>query len=457
MPTRPELTPNEDKRDLTSGSVFANLMRLAMPMVIGIFAIMSISLADTYYVGQLGTDPLAALSFTFPVSLTIASLAIGLSAGAGSVVSRAIGTKDRAKTCRRSTDSVILSIIIVLLISVVGYLTIRPLFTLLGASGDVLEIIERYMRIWYMSMPFLIIPMVANALIRAAGDSFWPSMTMSIAAIINIGITPAFVFGFWIIPAMDVEGAAIGTLIARIVSFVMALWLLIFKEKLISFVMPPLQEFIHSCIDVIKIAIPAALGNAVNPVGVAVVTAIIATFGNEAVAAFGPATRIEAMVSIPMFALSAAIGPMAGQNWGAGHKDRVIESLKQSFAFCVVWSLILAAILYFTSALISPLFVDDVGVQEKISRYLVFVPISLSGYGITIIAAGCFNAIGRPLTGLSNYLLRTLAFYIPLSWIASLMFDSIDAVFIAIAIANGLAAVGVASYTFWRLKKLSPT
>lgn len=425
-------------------------------MVIGIFAIMSISLADTYYVGQLGTQELAALSFTFPVSLTITSLAIGLSAGSGSVVSRAIGTKDKAKTCRRSTDSVILSILIVILISLSGYFTIRPLFSILGADGEVLNIIERYMRIWYISMPFLVIPMVANALIRAAGDSFWPSVQMTIAAIINIGVTPAFVFGFWIIPAMEVEGAALGTLIARMFSFCMALWLLIFREELVSFVLPPLKEFIHSCIDVIKIAVPAALGNAVNPLGVAVVTAIIAAFGNDAVAAFGPATRIEAMVSIPMFALSAAIGPMAGQNWGAGHKDRVMESLKQSFAFCVLWSLAMAAILYFTHQLISPLFVDDVDVQEKISRYLVLVPISLSGYGITIIAAGAFNAVGRPLTGLSSYLLRTLAFYIPLSWLASLMFDDVDSVFIAISIANTLAAVGVAAFTFWRFKCLEP-
>ncbi|NCT41349.1 MAG: MATE family efflux transporter [Alphaproteobacteria bacterium] len=425
-------------------------------MVIGIFAIMSISLADTYYVGQLGTNPLAALSFTFPVSLTISSLAIGLSAGAGSVVSRSIGVRDEAKTCRRSTDSIVLAIFIVMLISVIGYFTIRPLFSALGASGEVLDIIVRYMRIWYISMPFMIIPMVANALIRAAGDSFWPSMVMTISAIINIVITPAFVFGFWVVPAMDVEGAAIGTMIARMVSFAMALWLLIYREKMISLVLPPLQDFITSCVDIVKIAIPAAIGNAVNPIGVAVVTAIIATFGNEAVAAFGPATRIESMICIPMFALSAAIGPMAGQNWGAGDKARVKTALAQSFGFCVAWSLLMALLLYFTADFISAIFVDEPAVQNKISRYLILVPISLSGYGITMVAAGCFNAIGRPLTGLSTYLLRTAAFYIPLSWLASVMFSDIEAVFIAIAVSNALAAVGVAIFAFWRLARLEP-
>src|SRR6056297_2160753 len=103
-----------DQRDLTAGPVWRNLVRLAGPMMFGIAAVMSVQLVDTYFVGKLGTAPLAALSFSFPIALTLASLSIGLSAGAASVVSRAVGRGHRRRTRRLATDSLMLAIVVVL-------------------------------------------------------------------------------------------------------------------------------------------------------------------------------------------------------------------------------------------------------------------------------------------------------------------------------------------------------
>ncbi len=443
-----------DSRDLTQGPVWLKLYNLSMPMVFGIVAVMSISIVDTYFVGKLGTKPLAALSFTFPVTMTISSIAIGISAGAASIVSRAMGAKDMLKVCRASTDSLILSSLIVLIICAIGYFTINPLFSILGAKGETLDMVGRYMRIWYLSMPFLVIPMVVNGLIRSTGDSLWPSLIMIGSAVINIGLTPMFIFGYGIFPALDIEGAAIATAIAYFITFIFSLYILIVREKMVLFEIPSFNDTVKSWKEVLKIALPAGFGNAVNPFCVGIVTGFVATYGDATVAAFGAATRIEALFSIVMFALSAAIGPVAGQNWGAGKKDRAIKAQKISFIADLIWSTLIAIIFFFTAKYIAPLFSDDKQVQEIIILYLMIVPITLWGYGITIAAAGCYNAIDKPILGLIFYLIRSAIFYVPLSWAAIQFFDEPQAVFIAIALANVASGIIIAFTAIHKMKKL---
>ena len=219
-------------RDLTRGPVRGHLVHLGAPMVVGIIAVLSISLVDAWFVGKLGLEPLAALSFTFPVVFSIASVAIGLGAGAASVVSRAIGTGDRHRVQRLATDSLLLSVLVVAALSTLGWFTIEPLFYAMGARDQVLGYIVEYMQIWYLGMPFLVVPMVANSLLRADGDSRIPSLMMIFAAIVNIGLNPIFIFGLGPIPAMGIQGAAVATVIARALSMVLALYL-VFRHRLV--------------------------------------------------------------------------------------------------------------------------------------------------------------------------------------------------------------------------------
>ena len=302
---------------MTTGPVAVNLARLAGPMILGIMAVISVSLVDTYYVGQLGSAPLAALSFTFPVTLSISSIAIGLGAGASSVVSRAVGSDDRRDAKRLATDSIGLAIGIVILIATVGYFSVDWLFGLLGAEGEVLELVGRYMRIWFLSVPMLVLPIVANAIVRAVGDAFWPSAVMVGSALINISVTPILVFGWGFIPAMNIEGAALGTTVAWAFTLIFGFLLVAIREKMLTADMPSIADLIGSWKRVLAVGVPAGLGNAVNPIGIAVVTGILATYGDSVVAGFGVATRIESLSVIVMLALSSAIGPFAGQNWGA--------------------------------------------------------------------------------------------------------------------------------------------
>ena len=432
-------------RDLTTGSVRGSLAGLALPMAIGILAAMSVALVDTYFLGRLGTEELAAISFAFPVVFTVTSLAIGLGAGTASVLSRAIGEGDREAVRRLATDSLVLAVLMVAALSALGWATARPLFALLGAEGAVLDHIVAYMRIWYVGMPFLVVPMVSNNILRAGGDAIVPSAIMIAVSVINAALDPLLIFGLWGLPRLEVEGAAWASLIARAVTAVISLGVVVFRERVVEFAIPPADALWRSWRRVLGIGVPAAVGNAINPMGIAVVTAIMATYGTTSVAGFGVATRVEAFAAIPMLALSSAIGPVAGQSWGAGRRERVLSALRQCFAFCAAWGVLVAGAFWSLGESIAGVFTDEAAVAEEAATYLMIVPISVAGYGVVVIAAGAYNALGKPLTGLAYYLARTAALYVPLAWLASALAGS-WAVFAAIAVANAVAGALVAAH-----------
>jgi len=434
---------DEDKKDLTSGSTHYLLWRLGAPMILGIAAVMSMSLVDAYFVGQVSAQQLAAIGFTFPVILTLQSLAIGLGAGAASVASRTYGDGSREEICRISTDSIFLGVVIVTLLMIAGYLSIVPVFTLLGADDEIMGDVVTYMKIWYLGLPLLVVPQISNSLLRAGGDSLFPSIIMVTAAVVNVILDPILILGLWGAPRLELAGAAWASNGVRAVTLVLSLCIVIFREKLITLAWPGVKAILDSWKRIIKVAVPAAVGSAINPIGIAIVTSILAAYGSSTVAGFGVATRIEAFACIPMFALSAAIGPIAGQNWSSDNRDRVQTALVQSYVFCFVWSTFMAIVLWFTGEWIAAQFTDDEQITRQVTQYLHIVPISLLGYGLVTIASGCFNAIDKPAKGLVFYLIRTAVLYVPLSFIASLLAGA-TWVYAAIALSNLLAGVSVA-------------
>lgn len=409
-------------------------------MIFGLIAVLSQSLVDTYFVGQLGTEPLAALSFTFPVALTFTSLSIGLSAGASSLVSRVIGSGRRQQAKSWVTDSLVLSALVVGTLSLLGWMTISPLFTLLGASEDALGYIERYMPIWYLSMPFLVLGMVGHGAMRANGDGKWPSLFMVSTALINIGLTPVLMLGLFGFPELGIEGVALATLISRVFLFVATVAMLRYAMALMTFRMPSWEEFSRSARRILRVAGPASAGNMANPIGIAVVTAIMASYGDATVAAFGVATRIEAFACLPMLALSSAIGPFAGQHWGAGEVGRIIRALKLCFLISAINALLLVVLFWFAGDWLAGLFASEGAVRREAAAYLVIVSFSLWGYGVVVTAAAALNGIGRSELGLAYYSLRMVVFYVPFAYLASLAAGS-QAVFVSIAITNALAGV----------------
>lgn len=438
---------------LTEGSVGRQLSRLTLPMIWGIFAIVAFNLVDTYFVGQLGTAPLAAMSFTFPVVMTLGSLAMGLGIGASSVIARAIGEGDMSRVQRFTTNSLLLALLAVVLFSSAGLFTIDPLFTLLGATPETLPLIRDYMEVWYFGMMFLVVPMVGNSAIRAAGNTFTPSLIMTLAAGINIVMDPLLILGLAGFPQMGIRGAAMATLISRAMTLVASLLVLHYKERLLSLKIPSLKDMLWCWRDILYVGLPAAATQMITPISIGVITSLLATFGAAAVAAFGIASRVESLAMIVLMALAASIGPFVGQNWGAKQYGRVARAVKLSFWFCLVWGIGMAVLLGIGGAAIARQFNQDPEVIAIAASYLWMVPISYGTAGIIQVASSSFNALGKPLPSAIMTIMRMLVLYIPLAYLGSYWFG-IGGIFAATTLSN--LVVGIGAY-LWNLRTCQTT
>ena len=326
-----------------------------------------------------------------------------------------------------------------------GLLTLEPMFRMLGADETTLPLIRQYMVIWYPGMIFVVVPMVGNNAIRATGDTKTPSLIMLSAVMVNVVLDPILIFGLGPAPALGIQGAAIATVFARATTLIIAIWVLYFREKMITLKPPPIREALSSWGRLLYIGLPAAATNMVLPVGLGIVIAMVAVFGQEAVAGLGVASRVETFALVLIMALSSVLGPFTGQNWGAGRIDRIKEAIRLSQGFALVWgALTFLALMLFARPLAS-VFNDDPAVINTIVLYLTVVPISYGLFGVLQLSNTALNTLNRPLHAGALMVLRMFVVYVPLAYAGSRIMG-IQGVFGAAAIANIVA--GVAAY-FW--------
>ncbi|MFP4518124.1 MAG: MATE family efflux transporter [Oceanicaulis sp.] len=439
------MAAGRSSRDLTQGDVFGHIVRMVAPMSFGIVAMFLVGVVDSYWVGKLGTAQQAAVQFVFPVTMMVMSVAIGLGAGAVSVVARAAGRGDGERTRRVATDAVTLSFFIVAVVSAIGVALIDPLFRAMGATQEMMPHVRDYMLIWFAGIVFVVGPMVASNILRALGDAILPAAIMVVAAIINMGLTPVFIFGWGPVPEMAVQGAALSSLISNFIVFLIAIALLIFRENLLDLSWPGFHEIFWNWREILRVGAPAAGSNLIGPAANAIVLASVARFGEAAVAGFGVAMRVEAFFIIPLFALSGAIGPITGQNGGAGLTDRVREAFFKSFAFCLAWGTVMAVILFFAGEHLAPLFLPSEDGQRVAGVFWDIAPFAVFGYGVAMAASAGFNGLGRPLYGVAVNAARGFVLIAPLAWLGGTLGGATGAVWGLFA-GNLIIGVGAAVY-----------
>lgn len=408
-----------NKINLTKDPVKKTLISLTLPMMLGLIGMVVFNLADTFYVGQLGINELAAMSYTFPVVMVVGSLAMGLGIGVTAVVSRAIGEGNTQKVQRLTTDSILLAIILVGALVTVGVFTIDPLFRFLGAKEDTLPLINQFMTIWYAGIITVVLPMIGNSAIRATGDTKTPAKVMLVAVGVNLILDPIFIFGFGPIPQMGLAGAALATVISRSITLIVAFWVLYKREKLITLIKPKLKQIWSSWKEVMAIGLPATATSIIVPLSAGFITRLIATYGSSVVAAYGIASRLESFVLLAIMALSSSLSPFIGQNWGAKKYDRAKLSVKYSHKFSLLWGAGAAIILAFIGGFLGSLFDDNSDVISTVTAYFWVMPISYGLLGIFRQANTVFSVLKKPLIATLLTLIQTFALYIPLAYLGS--------------------------------------
>ena len=355
-----------------------------------------------------------------------------------SLTSKLIGAERMGLAARLITDGFYLTAITALLVTLILTLALEKIFLLIGADQTTFPHIYDYMHIWLIGTVMLMVTQVCSSTFRALGDTKTSAVIAITMTLTNLTLDPLLIFGLGPFPELGMQGAALATVIAVMVAAVIGLYQLAIKERLLLASLPSLNVFKTNFKQLIDIAIPAVLANAIIPITAAMLTLLVARFGTDSVAGFGVGSRIEAVSLMIVYAMSATLPMFIGQNLGAGKPERVVAALTLSFKFVVIFQLAVYALLAAFSATIASVFSNDAAVQEIIVLFLLIVPISYGLSGVVVLINVSMNVLGKPRIALYINIVRLTVLYFPLAYFGSQAFE-IKGLFIGVAIGNGLA------------------
>ncbi|MBL4870973.1 MAG: MATE family efflux transporter [Robiginitomaculum sp.] len=437
--------------DLTQGSVPRHIMRMLFPFWFAILAMMSASVVDTIYLGRISTDALVAVGFCFPIIFLGSSVNIGLGAGVLSAISRDLGRKNHESAKRHGASAIILVVIILTVVSSLGLIFGASIVSAMGATPEVKPLALSYLKYALPALVLMGVGMVCNNTLRASGEAFLPSTIMMSGAILNIIIDPLLIFGIGPFPRMEVEGAALGTLISSVLTASFGLYLVIGHRKAVNFTGLTKALIGKSWKIIGRVGVPAMGTNIVVPIASFVAITIIARMlGKAEVAAFTVAARTEMLGIALLYALSACIGANTGQNGGAGHTGRVKHAFDFSYNICVLWGVLIAILSFVFAEQIPSIYSKDAEVIALAAPYFKIVPITLIGYGVVFVSAAGLNGLGRPKYGLVYTIIRSLILYIGFVWIGA-QIGQLNGVYWGIAAANILSGFIAYFYTTRRV------
>ena len=373
------------------GNLFRHVAVMSLTSSVGLMVLFMVDFVNIIFISWLkDADLTAAVGYAGAILFFTTSFGIGMSIAASALVARAVGQGDMATARTKATNAVIWGIIFGLIFVAVVWLNLRFLVGLLGATGRTLDQAVNYLSIVVPTLPLLMVGMIGGAILRSHGDAKRAMMATIYGGLANAVLDPILIFGF----GLDLTGAAIATVVARFVIAGTALLPVIRHHG--GFDRPSLPSLSADLRPIALIAVPAILTQLATPVGQAFVTRAVSGYGEAAVAGVAIVGRMTPVAFGVIFALSGAIGPIIGQNYGAGKLDRVREAFKEGLRFTALFTVFVAILLFLLRAPIADLFHAD-GITRDII-YLFCGPIALLFFfnGVIFVSNSAFNNLGHP-------------------------------------------------------------
>ena len=437
--------------DLTQGSVGRTLTKMTVFTTLGMVSILGFALADAYYVGLLGKEYLASISYCVPVLLFTSGIGVGLGMGSEAILARFVGESASHDAREFATIAMGFGTFVSLLFVALGYLCLDAIPVWLEAAPELYPLMNQYLSIWFIGIVPLVLSLLGGSLARALGDAQTPAVVMVVTSILNAVLDPILIFGLgnWV-PAYGFEGAAWATLISRGVAGLWTIYLFVVKYDLLARSVPSWERVLGDSKEICRLGAPATVTQLIFPLGQAVLLKLLSVFPVAAVAAFGMALQVEAFGFIVLMSLSIILGPFVGQNMGAQKPGRVHRALRLSTQFNLVHGVGLAGIFWFFGESVLGLFHDDPDVVSYMVLVMKWLSLSWVLEGLRLLAAPVFTNLGSSIPPMVLVTLRFFGVAIPLGWVLRGTWG-FDGVLFAFALGNVVA--GVVSYV-WLKQRL---
>lgn len=373
------------------GNLFRHVSVMALTSSVGLMAVFVVDLVNMLYIAMLGREELAAaIGYAGAVLFFTTSFGIGMSIAVSALVAQALGARDRSLAREKATTGLVLGFVFGSVFAAVVWAALWPLVGLLGATGETAAQAVHFLAIVVPSQPLLMVGMIGGAILRSHGDARSAMMATVWGAVATAVLDPILIFGL----GWELTGAAIASVVARMVIAWMALQPI--RRKYGGFDRPTPGQVMADMGPVWAIAVPAILTQVATPVGQAFVTRATSAYGEAAVAGMAIAGRLTPVAFGVIFALSGAIGPIIGQNFGAGRLDRVRRAFLDGLIFTGLVIVLVSALLFLLRVPIADLFR-----AEGLTRDLVFLfcgPLALLWFfnGMIFVGNAVCNNLGRP-------------------------------------------------------------
>jgi putative MATE family efflux protein len=380
---------------LSEGPIGRQLFALAMPIVLANSVQTSYQLINTFWLGRLGADAVAAVSVSFPIIFLLVSLGGGLTIAGSILVAQYTGARDYAKVNHVSGQTLLMVLSVSLALSVLGFFAVPTMLRWMGVTETVFNDAVSYMRVSFSGIVFVFAFAMYQSIMRGIGETKMPLYVISASVVLNLVLDPILIYGWGPIPALHVAGAAYATLITQALSAAVGMYLLFSRRFGLELKRRDLLPDWPLLARVFRLGLPASIEQSMQALGITMITMLVSTFGTLDIAAFGLGIRVLTFVIIPAFGISMAASTLVAQSIGAGRHERAEQVAVYSVWVSLLLLGALGVVFWFGAVPIVRFFVpDDAALIAEGAIVLRFIAASFVFSGVQLGLAGTFRGAG---------------------------------------------------------------
>lgn len=416
------------------------LFKLSVPSILSMFIQALYNVIDSIFVAKISEDALAALSLAFPIQLVLIAIAVGTGIGTSSLISRLLGEGNEKRASSVAEHVLFIAIFYGIFTGLAGFFVSDHLIKLFTDNALLIDYGARYIRIILIGSTALFIPMIANNILRGEGNTFIPMITMLIGSILNIILDPLLIFGYGFFPELGIEGAALATVLSRIISGSFILIILLKGNHQVKLNLRKFQ-FDGSIVQgIYAVGFPAMTMQILGSIMIAGFNAILAGYSATAIAALGIYFRLQSFVFMPVFGLNQGFIPIMGYNFGHNNPHRMKQTMKYGFIIAFVFTFLGFLLFQIFPEQLVKMFSDSPELLSTGIDALKTISLAFPIIGPAIIGSTTFQAIGKGLPSLMLSFSRQIILLLPLGFILAKI-DGLQLIWYAFPISEIIAAI----------------
>jgi len=429
-------------------------IKIAIPSSVGTVFMTLYNVVDTYFAGKISPDALAALAQTFPVYFIIIALGVGITIGTTSLISNALGAKEKKKAAYIFAQSISLAFLVSIIVTLLGILLGPKIILLINDSNKTMLLSMEYLNIIFAGSIFIFIQMTVNSYLTSTGDTKTTRNVLIFSFFLNIFLNPLFIFGYGLIPAMGMKGIAISTIISQALGVIYIIYKISKTDVGKYLYLNSFRPKINILKDLIKQALPASIGMMMISIGIFIILFFIGQYGDLAMAGYGTAIRYEQLFLLPVLGLNTAVLSMVGQNFGAKEMERVNQIYMKALTYGCLFMFFSGFLIFFSAEFAVSLFTTDPDVIRYGRQYLQITALMEPIYPIFFISNALLQGLKKAKIVMFLALSRMVVMpLIALSYLIFYLNSSYEFVFWVLLIINWFFGIFVFFLTKNILKK----